>query len=240
MSSIGKIRNGKYEEFANNSGGMSKKDVQDATIAFEESAERENINSGETLTVLFGKIKKYFSSLKNIAFTGDYKDIHNAPDPTAVKGDKESSYRTGDVNLTCENIGAIPTEKIVASTNITEAGFLMEGKTASDALENLKEKTKTKMANGVYLEYSNRNCSLLLYGATYKSSGSMGFIIPSGRRPDESVAAYVLCNANGVYYPGLLTISAGGGFTFRSYPIGASTGTDPASALLFGSISWIA
>lgn len=114
--------------------------IDSVPVTFEEASDRENIESGETFPALFGKIKKYFSGLKNVAFTGDYKDIHNAPDPTAVKGDKESSYRTGDVNLTCENIGAIPTEKIVKNTNITEAGFLMDGETASSELNKLNSK----------------------------------------------------------------------------------------------------
>lgn len=111
--------------------------IDSVQVEFEEAAERENIESGETMPTLFGKIRKWFSGLKSIAFTASYDDLIDAPDPTAVKGDKESFYRTGDVNLTCADIGAIPTEKIVESTNITEPGFIMDGKTASEALDEL-------------------------------------------------------------------------------------------------------
>lgn len=38
------------------------------TPTFEEAETRENINSGETLSILFGKIKKWFSSLGSLAF----------------------------------------------------------------------------------------------------------------------------------------------------------------------------
>lgn len=119
--------------------------IDSVPVTFEEASDRENIESGETFPTLFGKIKKYFSGFKNIAFTGDYKDIHNAPPPTAVKGAKEVSYRTGDVNLTCANIGAIPTDKIVESTNITQEGFLMGGKTASENITTLKNNVNNMM-----------------------------------------------------------------------------------------------
>ncbi len=46
--------------------------------------------------------------LATVATTGDYNDLENLPaipTPTAVKGDAESSYRTGNVNITPANIG---------------------------------------------------------------------------------------------------------------------------------------
>ena len=46
--------------------------------------------------------------LAKVATTGDYNDLENLPTiptPTAVKGDAESSYRTGNVNITPANIG---------------------------------------------------------------------------------------------------------------------------------------
>ena len=46
---------------------------------FTEAEARANIVSGETLSVLFGKIKKFFSDLKTVAFTNDYNDLDNKP-----------------------------------------------------------------------------------------------------------------------------------------------------------------
>lgn len=106
------------------------------TQTFTEASTRANIVSGETMSTLFGKIKKFFTDLKTVAFTGSYNDLSNKPTipaaqvqsnwtqttttavdyiknkPTipaavAVKGNAESSYRTGNVNLTAANIGAI-------------------------------------------------------------------------------------------------------------------------------------
>lgn len=46
---------------------------------FTEATTRANITSGETLSTLFGKIKKFFTDLKTVAFTGSYSDLSNKP-----------------------------------------------------------------------------------------------------------------------------------------------------------------
>lgn len=51
------------------------------------------------------------SKLAKVAFTGSYIDLTNKPTipaAVAVKGNNESAYRTGNVNLTPANIGAFP------------------------------------------------------------------------------------------------------------------------------------
>ncbi len=47
---------------------------------FTEAPDRTAIESGETLPTLFGKIKKWLSDLKTVAFTGNYDDLTNKPD----------------------------------------------------------------------------------------------------------------------------------------------------------------
>lgn len=57
------------------------------TPTFLEAETRENIVSGEKLSTIFGKIKKWFSDLKIVAFTGSYNDLTNKPDiPTVGNG----------------------------------------------------------------------------------------------------------------------------------------------------------
>lgn len=53
------------------------KNLQQPT--FTEASTRVNITSGETLSALFGKIKKFFADLKTVAFTGSYTDLSNKP-----------------------------------------------------------------------------------------------------------------------------------------------------------------
>lgn len=53
--------------------------VDDMTPTFTEATARNNILSGERLSVIFGKIKKWFSDLKTVAFTGSYSDLSDIP-----------------------------------------------------------------------------------------------------------------------------------------------------------------
>lgn len=57
-------------------------DIENATVNFTESATRENLNTGEKVPVLFGKIKKWFSDFGALAWKTkvDYQsDIDNLP-----------------------------------------------------------------------------------------------------------------------------------------------------------------
>ena len=47
--------------------------------AFTEASTRANIASGDTLSTIWGKIKKFFSDLKTVAFSGSYNDLSNTP-----------------------------------------------------------------------------------------------------------------------------------------------------------------
>lgn len=51
-----------------------------STVSFMEALERENIKSGESCATIFGKIKKFFTDLKTVAFTGSYTDLSNKPE----------------------------------------------------------------------------------------------------------------------------------------------------------------
>ena len=46
---------------------------------FTEASERVNIASEESIPTLFGKIKKFFTDLKAVAFSGSYNDLSNKP-----------------------------------------------------------------------------------------------------------------------------------------------------------------
>lgn len=59
------------------SGGTG--DINNAKVTFTEAEERTNIESQETMSTIFGKIKKWFSDLKTVAFTGSYNDLSDKP-----------------------------------------------------------------------------------------------------------------------------------------------------------------
>lgn len=79
----------------------------DMNVQFTEASSRQSIESGESVKTLFGKIRKWLSDLKPVAFSGSYNDLSNKPTTgvSGVKGNSETSYRTGNVNLTPANIG---------------------------------------------------------------------------------------------------------------------------------------
>ena len=54
-------------------------DLGENVVTFTQASTRANIESGEKLNILFGKIKKWFADLKAIAFTGSYSDLINVP-----------------------------------------------------------------------------------------------------------------------------------------------------------------
>lgn len=53
-------------------------------VQFTQADERKNIESKETLPVLFGKIAKWLADLKTVAFSGNYNDLSNKPTIPAV------------------------------------------------------------------------------------------------------------------------------------------------------------
>lgn len=56
----------------------------DETTSFEEAQTRTNINSGDTVTTIWGKIKKFFSDLAAVAFSGSYTDLTDTPSLATV------------------------------------------------------------------------------------------------------------------------------------------------------------
>lgn len=52
----------------------------DVNVEFNEASSRQQINSGESIKTLFGKIRKFLTDLKAVAFSGAYSDLSGAPD----------------------------------------------------------------------------------------------------------------------------------------------------------------
>ena len=61
------------------------------TLEFTAAAERTEIISGEKRSSILGKIAKWFSDLKTVAFTGSYKDLTGAPASLPANGGNADS-----------------------------------------------------------------------------------------------------------------------------------------------------
>lgn len=73
-------------------------DSKDNTATFTQANERSNITSNEKHSTIFGKIAKWFSDLKTVAFSGSYNDLSNKPNiPTKVSElENDSGYATDE------------------------------------------------------------------------------------------------------------------------------------------------
>lgn len=61
-------------------GNVPNVSTNDQTPTFSEASTRNNIASGEKLSVIFGKIQKFFNDLKTVAFSGSFSDLSNKPE----------------------------------------------------------------------------------------------------------------------------------------------------------------
>lgn len=74
--------------------------TNDQTPTFTQATTRANIASGEKLSVIMGKIMKFFADLKTVAFSGSYNDLSNKPTiPTKTSQlTNDSGFKTTDNN----------------------------------------------------------------------------------------------------------------------------------------------
>lgn len=72
--------------------------TDDQTPTFTTAQSRNNIVSGEKISVMLGKISKFFNDLKTVAFTGSYSDLSDKPQvmQAASGGTDESLVTTGE------------------------------------------------------------------------------------------------------------------------------------------------
>lgn len=70
-------------------------DGSKVTVDFTEAVARANITTGEKLSVLFGKIKKWFTDLATVAFSGSYNDLSNKPSIPAAQVNSDWNANSG-------------------------------------------------------------------------------------------------------------------------------------------------
>lgn len=85
----------------------SQSDHSGIAPAFTEASTRANIASGETFATLLGKIKKFFSDLKAVAFSGSYNDLSDTPTIPAAQVNSDWNATSGKAQIL--NKPTIPT-----------------------------------------------------------------------------------------------------------------------------------
>ena len=129
--------------------------IQTATATFTEALTRANIESGETGGTIFGKIKKFFTDLKPVAFTADYADLTGTPPTQPV----DQTYNSASVNA---QSGTAVAQAVSPKANSADLS--------------------TVATTGSYTDLSNRPSDMA--GATASSDGANGFV-PAPQAGDE-------------------------------------------------------
>lgn len=97
-------------------------DASTTTVAFSAASARENVKMGEKLSVLFGKIAKWFTDLKAVAFSGSYKDLSDKPTIPDTSGKQDKLTAGANVMISGNTISAKDTTYSNVST--TAAGLM--------------------------------------------------------------------------------------------------------------------
>lgn len=131
-------RNGDTDEFQFGSGGTPTPsgDVSNSTVTFTEAIVRDNITSGSTLSVLFGKIKKWFSDLKTVAFTGSYNDLTDKPTIPVVPTIGDATITITQGGVTKGSFGVNDTENKTIALDAGGGGGSVPDVTGSATVDN--------------------------------------------------------------------------------------------------------
>ena len=112
-------------------------DGSNVTVAFEASAKREAPTSGEKLSVLLGKVLKFFSDLKTVAFSGSYKDLSDKPTIPSAAADvgaipaTEKGAAGGVAEL--DSGGKVPANQLPSYVDDVVDAYIRTGATALGA-----------------------------------------------------------------------------------------------------------
>ena len=110
--------------------------IESATIEFVEATESENIESGDEFGVIMGKIKKIISRLKAVAFSGEYRDLNEAP---SLENICDRIYPIGSIYMSVDDTN--PADIFGGTWEPWGVGRMPVGVDTSDSYFNEPEKT---------------------------------------------------------------------------------------------------
>jgi len=175
--------------------------TNDQTPTFTQATARNNIASGEKLSVIFGKIQKFFNDLKTVAFSGSYNDLSNKPTiPTTAN---DISYDNTDSGLTATDVQGAVDE---VANKLEDSGWI-------------------NPVNNIYYRKKNGFVSVRASGSVSSSGWETKFTLPEGCRPhfeidipiysgDKSVALGIITTSGDIQMLGNAGASLGLCITF--------------------------
>lgn len=99
-------------------------DGSDVTVSFTTATSRQVLTTGEKLSSFFGKITKWLSDLKNVAFSGSYNDLSDTPTIPTVTNDLtnelKANYDAAYTHSISEHAPVTAEENIQSDWNVTD------------------------------------------------------------------------------------------------------------------------
>lgn len=105
-------------------GNVPNVSTNDQTPTFTEASTRNNIVSGEKLSVILGKVQKFFNDLKTVAFSGSFSDLSNKPSVNSVE--LSGNKTTSDLGINADNV--------MMSDGVTSVEDALDGLVSDDIL----------------------------------------------------------------------------------------------------------
>lgn len=194
----------------------------DVTVEFIQASSRANIASGEKLSILFGKLRKWFADLKTVAWTGSYSDLTDKPAIPAALADltEDSTHRTV---TDAEKADWNAKSNLALGETATTAYRGDRGKIAYDHSQTTGNPHSTTPADigAAATVHTHSNLSVngkALTGAVTLSASDVGAAaashahgnISSDGKIGSTANRAIYTGTNGVLQAGTLPISAGG------------------------------
>ena len=137
-------------------------EASNATVKFTESTSRTKPTTGEKLSSIVGKIVKFLSDLKTVAFSGSYNDLSNKPLSLPANGGNSATVNGHTVNEDVPS-GAKFTDTHVTvldnltSTSTTSALSANRGRILKNGLDEVNQSLEMKNLNAVYAHVGNNS-----------------------------------------------------------------------------------
>lgn len=127
-------------------------DASNVTTGFTTATTRSNLTTKEKLSISLGKISKWFSDLKTVAFSGNYNDLSNKPTslpasdvPSWAKASTKPTYTKAEVGLGNVDNTADANKSVKHATSADNVnGHTIESDVPENAFKNA-----TSSANGL-------------------------------------------------------------------------------------------
>lgn len=140
-------------------------------VEFTETPNRQQLTSGDNVNTLFGKIKKWLTDLKAVAFSGSYNDLEDKPKSLPASGGNADTVNEHTVESDVPS-NAVFTDTVYDDTaiqnKIGDIDISSFGDTVTGAISSIGAST------GVYL-YKPYDLSELVTNDAYTGSGSPYF-----------------------------------------------------------------